>query len=322
MTYTLVMCVSYNVAAFDPPALRAAAATAHLGDGPRFGWTEGLVTRALRQRGFGFRRGFNGNRFGTCVRHWTWRRYQARLRRGHLAFSPRVGGSRPGRRGGHRRRARPPAGQDRADRLGKHRLARRCWRRRARFSPTNMPKAIPAGAITAAANMSTWSRRSPSSAPSSCSAANFANVQPNSGSQMNQAVFLALLQPGDTFMGLDLAAGGHLTHGSPVNMSRQMVQAGLLWRAPRGPAPRHGRGRAGWRASTSPSSSSPAAPPIRASWDFERFREIADEVGAYLMVDMAHFAGLVAGGVHPNPVPHAHVVTTTTHKRCAARAAA
>ena len=76
---------------------------------------------------------------------------------------------------------------------------------------------------------------------------NFANVQPNSGSQMNQAVFLALLQPGDTFMGLDLNSGGHLTHGSPVNMSRQVVQRRLLRRAPGRPPARHGRGRAAWR---------------------------------------------------------------------------
>src|SRR5438477_1876160 len=143
--------------------------------------------------------------------------------------------------------------------------------------------------------------------------ANFANVQPNSGSQMNQAVFLALLQPGDTFMGLDLAAGGHLTHGSPVNMSGKWFNAqhytvdktthliDLNEVARRAEAVR-------------PKLIVAGATAYSRHWDFKRFREIADSVGAYLMVDMAHFAGLVAGGVHPSPIPHAHVTTTTTHK--------
>ena len=143
--------------------------------------------------------------------------------------------------------------------------------------------------------------------------AGFANVQPNSGSQMNQAVFLALLQPGDKFMGLDLNAGGHLTHGSPVNMSGKWFHP-----VPYGVRPddhlidmdnvaeiaRRERPRLIIAGGTAYSR----------IWDFAAFRRIADEVGAYLMVDMAHFAGLVAGGAHPNPVPHAHVVTTTTHK--------
>ncbi|MEA3066970.1 MAG: glycine hydroxymethyltransferase, partial [Sphingomonadales bacterium] len=143
--------------------------------------------------------------------------------------------------------------------------------------------------------------------------AGFANVQPNSGSQMNQAVFLALLQPGDKFMGLDLNAGGHLTHGSPVNMSGkwfhpvsygvrrddQLIDMDEVAEIARRERPKLiiAGGTAYSRI-----------------WDFAAFRRIADEVGAYLMVDMAHFAGLVAGGVHPNPVPHAHVTTTTTHK--------
>jgi glycine hydroxymethyltransferase len=141
----------------------------------------------------------------------------------------------------------------------------------------------------------------------------FANVQPSSGSQMNQAVFLALLQPGDTFMGLDLNAGGHLTHGSPVNMSGkwfkvvpygvrredQVIDMDVVAKLAREARPKLiiAGGTAYSR-----------------FWDWKRFREIADEVGAYLMVDMAHIAGLVAGGVHPSPVPHAHVVTSTTHK--------
>ena len=143
--------------------------------------------------------------------------------------------------------------------------------------------------------------------------ANFANVQPNSGSQMNQAVFLALLQPGDVFMGLDLASGGHLTHGSPVNMSGKWFKPvpygvrredGLLDMDEIARLAREHRPKLIIAGGTAYSR----------IWDFKRFREIADEVGAYLMVDMAHFAGLVAGGAHPNPVPHAHVVTSTTHK--------
>jgi len=143
--------------------------------------------------------------------------------------------------------------------------------------------------------------------------ADFANVQPNSGSQMNQAVFLALLQPGDTFMGLDLAAGGHLTHGSPVNMSGKWFK------------PAHYTVRqddqlldmdaiARQAEEVKPKLIIAGGSAYSRAWDFKRFREIADSVGAYLMVDMAHFAGLVAGGVHESPVPHAHVTTTTTHK--------
>jgi glycine hydroxymethyltransferase len=142
---------------------------------------------------------------------------------------------------------------------------------------------------------------------------NFANVQPNSGSQMNQAVFLALLQPGDSFMGLDLNSGGHLTHGSPVNMSGKwfkpipygvrredhLLDMDEVVRLAREHKPKLiiAGGTAYSRV-----------------WDFKAFREIADEIGAYLMVDMSHFSGLVAGGAHPSPFPHAHVVTSTTHK--------
>jgi glycine hydroxymethyltransferase len=143
--------------------------------------------------------------------------------------------------------------------------------------------------------------------------AGFANVQPNSGSQMNQAVFLALLQPGDTFMGLDLNAGGHLTHGSPVNMSGK-------WFNPVAYTVRPDDHRidmdevARIARESKPKLIICGATAYSRSWDFARFREIADEVGAYLLADMSHFSGLVAGGVHPSPVPHAHVTTTTTHK--------
>jgi glycine hydroxymethyltransferase len=143
--------------------------------------------------------------------------------------------------------------------------------------------------------------------------AQFANVQPNSGSQMNQAVFLALLQPGDTFMGLDLNSGGHLTHGSPVNMSGKWFNVISYGVRPEdhlldmddvaAKARQH-----------KPKLIVAGGTAYSRFWDWARFREIADEVGAYLMVDMAHIAGLVAGGVHPSPVPHAHVVTSTTHK--------
>jgi glycine hydroxymethyltransferase len=141
----------------------------------------------------------------------------------------------------------------------------------------------------------------------------FANVQPHSGAQANQAVFFALLQPGDTFMGLDLAAGGHLTHGSPANQSGKWFKV----------APYTVR-RDDQRIDMDeveklahqhkPKLILAGGSAYPRFWDFARFRRIADDVGAYFFVDMAHFAGLVAAGVHPSPLPHAHVVTTTTHK--------
>ena len=143
--------------------------------------------------------------------------------------------------------------------------------------------------------------------------AGFANVQANSGSQMNQAVFLALLQPGDTFMGLDLAAGGHLTHGSPVNMSGKWFNA-VHYTVRREDQMLDMDAIARQTEQVKPRLIVAGGSAYSRVWDFKRFREIADSVGAYLMVDMAHFAGLVAGGVHPSPVPHAHVTTTTTHK--------
>jgi glycine hydroxymethyltransferase len=143
--------------------------------------------------------------------------------------------------------------------------------------------------------------------------AGFANVQPNSGSQMNQAVFLALLQPGDTFMGLDLAAGGHLTHGSPVNMSGKWFKP-VSYGVRRDDQLLDMDEIAAQAREHKPKLIIAGGTAYSRIWDFKRFREIADEVGAWLMVDMAHFAGLVAGGVHPSPMPHAHVVTTTTHK--------
>jgi glycine hydroxymethyltransferase len=142
---------------------------------------------------------------------------------------------------------------------------------------------------------------------------NFANVQPNSGSQMNQAVFLALLKPGDTFMGLDLNSGGHLTHGSPVNMSGKWFNVVSYGVRPDDHLLDMDAVEELAR-ETKPKLILAGGTAYSRFWDWARFREIADSVGAYLMVDMAHFAGLVAGGVHASPVPHAHVTTTTTHK--------
>ncbi|MGE0045518.1 MAG: serine hydroxymethyltransferase [Hyphomonadaceae bacterium] len=141
----------------------------------------------------------------------------------------------------------------------------------------------------------------------------FANVQPHSGANANQAAFFALLQPGDKFLGMDLACGGHLTHGSPVNISGKwfhpvaygvrkddhlidMDEVAEIARRER------------------PKLILAGASAYSRVIDFRRFREIADEIGAVFMVDMAHYAGLVAAGVYPSPLPHAHVVTTTTHK--------
>ena len=141
----------------------------------------------------------------------------------------------------------------------------------------------------------------------------FANVQPHSGANANQAVFYALLSPGDTFMGLDLAAGGHLTHGHPANFSGK-------WFKPVPYTVRRDDQRIDMDQVRSlarehkPKLIITGGSAYSRIIDFAAFREICDEVGALFMVDMAHFAGLVAGGVHPNPVPFADVVTTTTHK--------
>ena len=141
----------------------------------------------------------------------------------------------------------------------------------------------------------------------------FANVQPHAGAPANEAVYLALLQPGDPILGMSLAAGGHLTHGAPPNISGKWFKAATY-----GVRAEDGRidfAEVERQAETHRPkliiAGGSAYPRII---DFARFRAIADTVGAYLMVDMAHFAGLVAGGAHPSPLPHAHVVTTTTHK--------
>ncbi|MCH0538025.1 serine hydroxymethyltransferase [Streptomyces sp. MUM 203J] len=142
--------------------------------------------------------------------------------------------------------------------------------------------------------------------------AEHANVQPHSGAQANAAAMFALLKPGDTIMGLNLAHGGHLTHGMKINFSGKLYnvvayhvdETGVVDMAEVERLAKESKPKlivAGWSA-------------YPRQLDFAAFRRIADEVGAYLMVDMAHFAGLVAAGLHPNPVPHAHVVTTTTHK--------
>jgi glycine hydroxymethyltransferase len=141
----------------------------------------------------------------------------------------------------------------------------------------------------------------------------FANVQPHSGANANQSVFFALLQPGDKFLGMDLACGGHLTHGHPLNYSGKWFQPVAY-----GVRPDDHRidmdDVAEIARREKPKLIVAGASAYSRVIDFKRFREIADEVGAYLMVDMAHYAGLIAGGVYPSPLPYAHVVTTTTHK--------
>jgi glycine hydroxymethyltransferase len=141
----------------------------------------------------------------------------------------------------------------------------------------------------------------------------FANVQPHSGSQANQSVFLALLKPGDRILGMSLDAGGHLTHGAAPNLSGKWFKA-----IPYGVRKQDGRidldEVAALAAEHRPSLIIAGGSAYSRQIDFARFREIADGIGAYFMVDMAHFAGLVAGGQHPSPFPHAHVATSTTHK--------
>lgn len=141
----------------------------------------------------------------------------------------------------------------------------------------------------------------------------FANVQPNSGSQANQGVFLALLQPGDTILGMDLASGGHLTHGAPPNMSGKWFNAIAYGVTEDTNLIDYDRVEE-LAIEHQPKMIICGGSAYSRQIDFARFRAIADKVGAYLHVDMAHFAGLVAGGTHPSPFPHAHVATTTTHK--------
>jgi glycine hydroxymethyltransferase len=141
----------------------------------------------------------------------------------------------------------------------------------------------------------------------------FANVQPHSGATANQAVFLALLQPGDLFMGLDLACGGHLTHGSPVNLSGKWFKVDSYKVREDNHQIDYDAVMAQVQVSR-PKLIIAGGSAYPRAIDFAKFRAIADSVGAYLLVDMAHISGLVAGKAHSNPVEHAHVVTTTTHK--------
>jgi len=141
----------------------------------------------------------------------------------------------------------------------------------------------------------------------------FVNVQPHSGAQANQAVFLSLLKPGDTILGMSLAAGGHLTHGAAPNLSGKWFNAEQYGVDEKSHLVDFDALRAQAKA-CQPKIILAGGSAYPRTLDFAKFREIADEVGAYLIVDMAHISGLVAAGVHPNPVPHAHVVTSTTHK--------
>ncbi len=141
----------------------------------------------------------------------------------------------------------------------------------------------------------------------------FANVQPNSGSQANQGVFQALLQPGDTILGMSLDAGGHLTHGARPNQSGKWFHAVQYGVRQQDNLPDYDQ-IAALAKEHQPKMIIAGGSAIPRVLDFAKFREIADSVGAYLLVDMAHFAGLVAAGLYPSPFPHAHVATTTTHK--------
>jgi len=141
----------------------------------------------------------------------------------------------------------------------------------------------------------------------------FANVQPNSGSQANQAVFMALMQPGDTFLGMDLSSGGHLTHGAKVNQSGKWFNA-VHYGVRKQDSRLDYDDVAAKAEEHKPKVIVAGGSAIPRQIDFKKFREIADSVGAYLHVDMAHFAGLVAAGEHPNPLDYADVATTTTHK--------
>ena len=141
----------------------------------------------------------------------------------------------------------------------------------------------------------------------------YANVQPHSGSQANQAVFMATLTPGDTFMGMDLAAGGHLTHGKSVNQSGKWFRPVSYAVRPQDDLIDYDQA-AELALAERPKVIIAGGSAYSRHIDFARFREIADSVDALLMADIAHYSGLVAGGVYPNPFPHAHVVTTTTHK--------
>ena len=141
---------------------------------------------------------------------------------------------------------------------------------------------------------------------------NFANVQPHCGANANTAIYLAFLEPGDRILGMDLASGGHLSHGAPVNISGKIYEAH-----------HYGVDEAGWldydaieeqAIDIQPTMIVAGASAYPRKIDFERFRKIADEVGAYLLVDMAHYSGLIAGGAYPSPVPYADFVTSTTHK--------
>jgi glycine hydroxymethyltransferase len=141
---------------------------------------------------------------------------------------------------------------------------------------------------------------------------NFANVQPHCGANANIAIYLAFLDPGDRILGMDLASGGHLSHGAPVNISGKIYEAH-----------HYGVDEAGWldydaieeqAIDIQPAMIVAGASSYPRKIDFERFRKIADEVGAYLLVDMAHYSGLIAGGAYPSPVPYADFVTSTTHK--------
>ena len=222
-------------------------------------------------------------------------------------------GDRPGDRGRAAGRVGAPAGRNRADRQREHRVRRGHGGRRARCSPTNTPRATRGRRYYGGCAEVDVAEQLAIDRAKELFGCGFANVQPHSGAQANQAVFLATLKPGDTILGMSLAAGGHLTHGAAPNLSGKWFRAiqygvrredGLLdyeelERLARAERP---------RMIIAGGSAYPRA------IDFPRIRAVADEVGALFLVDMAHYAGLVAAGLYPSPFPHAQLVTTTTHK--------
>jgi glycine hydroxymethyltransferase len=190
--------------------------------------------------------------------------------------------------------------------------ARACSPRRAPCSPTSTPRAIPGKRYYGGCEFVDIAEELAIERAKKLFGAAYANVQPHSGSQANAAVYFALLAPGDTLLGMSLDHGGHLTHGAKVNFSGKFFNASSTARPATGEIDYDAVERLAQE--HRPKMIIAGFSAYSRVIDWQRFRAIADEVGAYFVVDMAHVAGLVAAGVYPNPVPHADVVTTTTHK--------
>ena len=219
-----------------------------------------------------------------------------------------------------RARAGPPARRDRAHRLREHRLPRGPRGSRLR-DDQQYAEGYPKRRYYGGCQFVDMAEELAIERATRLFDCRFANVQPNSGSQANQAVFMALMKPGDTFMGLDLACGGHLTHGSPVNMSGKWFDV-VSYKVRPDDQLIDMDEVATLARSHKPKMIVAGGSAYSRHWDFARFREIADEVGAFFMVDMAHFAGLVAGGAHPSPFPMPMSSRRRRTRRFVARAAA